>query len=56
MTLTEKKPPSLSLCIKIVLARMINAVAGPRGRNFSQGPVGGYLRELGYSENEVVKL
>ncbi|GAA5836581.1 hypothetical protein JCM3766R1_006960 [Sporobolomyces carnicolor] len=35
---------------------MINAVAGPRGRNFSQGPVGGYLRELGYSENEVVKL
>ncbi|GAA6013289.1 hypothetical protein JCM11491_006343 [Sporobolomyces phaffii] len=35
---------------------MINAVAGPRGRNFSQGKVGGILRELGYSEHEVVKL
>ncbi|GAA5827251.1 hypothetical protein JCM11251_001191 [Rhodosporidiobolus azoricus] len=35
---------------------MINAVAGPRGRNFSQGPVGGILGELGYSSKEVVKL
>ncbi|GAA5837241.1 hypothetical protein JCM9279_005628 [Rhodotorula babjevae] len=35
---------------------MVNAVAGPRGRNFSSGPVGGILRELGYSEKEVVKL
>ena len=39
------------------LARsMVNAVAGPRGRNFSPGPVGGILRELGYSDREVVKL
>ncbi|GAA5898103.1 hypothetical protein JCM8208_000155 [Rhodotorula glutinis] len=35
---------------------MVNAVAGPRGRNFSSGPVGGILRELGYSDKEVVKL
>ncbi|GAA5997244.1 cytochrome b5 reductase family protein [Rhodotorula paludigena] len=35
---------------------MINVVAGPRGRNFSQGPVGGILKELGYTEREVLKL
>ncbi|GAA5858720.1 hypothetical protein JCM8547_004955 [Rhodosporidiobolus lusitaniae] len=35
---------------------MVNAVAGPRGRNFSQGPVGGILGELGYKQGEVVKL
>ncbi|KPV78156.1 uncharacterized protein RHOBADRAFT_50662 [Rhodotorula graminis WP1] len=35
---------------------MVNAVAGPRGRNFSSGPVGGVLRELGYRDKEVVKL
>ncbi|GAA5898993.1 cytochrome b5 reductase family protein [Sporobolomyces salmoneus] len=35
---------------------MIEAIAGPRGRNFSQGKVGGVLGELGYGENEVVKL
>ncbi|GAA6047788.1 hypothetical protein NBRC10513_003575 [Rhodotorula toruloides] len=35
---------------------MIEAVAGPRGRNFSQGRVGGVLKELGFTEKEVVKL
>ncbi|GAA5888834.1 hypothetical protein JCM6882_002871 [Rhodosporidiobolus microsporus] len=35
---------------------MVNAIAGPRGRNFSQGPVGGVLGELGYSSKEVMKL
>ncbi|GAA6063917.1 hypothetical protein JCM10212_003535 [Sporobolomyces blumeae] len=35
---------------------MVQAVAGPRGRNFSQGPVGGMLRELGYTDKDVVKL
>lgn len=44
------------LLIDSVRFRMINAIAGPRGRNFSQGPVGGYLKELGYAEKEVVKL
>ncbi|POY71192.1 hypothetical protein BMF94_5503 [Rhodotorula taiwanensis] len=35
---------------------MIEAVAGPRGRNFSQGRVGGILQQLGYSDGEVFKL
>ncbi|GAA5955359.1 hypothetical protein JCM8115_001925 [Rhodotorula mucilaginosa] len=35
---------------------MVEAVAGPRGRNFSQGRVGGILQQLGYTEKEVVKL
>ncbi|GAA5950424.1 hypothetical protein JCM3765_004540 [Sporobolomyces pararoseus] len=35
---------------------MIETVAGPRGRNFSQGPVGGILKQLGYTEDQVVKL
>ncbi|THV05478.1 ferredoxin reductase-like protein [Dendrothele bispora CBS 962.96] len=35
---------------------MIGAIAGPYGRNFSQGAVGGVLAELGYTSNEVHKL
>ncbi|KAJ7937307.1 hypothetical protein B0H13DRAFT_1945264 [Mycena leptocephala] len=35
---------------------MINAIAGPYGRNFSQGKVGGVLGELGYTPSEVRKL
>ncbi|KAJ7904229.1 hypothetical protein B0H14DRAFT_3079154 [Mycena olivaceomarginata] len=35
---------------------MITAIAGPYGRNFSQGPVGGVLAELGYTSSEVRKL
>ncbi|KAF8211421.1 hypothetical protein K438DRAFT_1709627 [Mycena galopus ATCC 62051] len=35
---------------------MISAIAGPYGRNFSQGPVGGILGELGYTSTEVRKL
>ncbi|KAJ7068031.1 hypothetical protein C8F01DRAFT_1116619 [Mycena amicta] len=35
---------------------MINALAGPYGRNFSQGEVGGVLKELGYTSREVRKL
>ncbi|ORY90191.1 hypothetical protein BCR35DRAFT_299760 [Leucosporidium creatinivorum] len=36
--------------------QMVNAVAGPRARDLSQGPVGGMLGQLGYSQDEVVKL
>lgn len=36
--------------------RMVNAVAGPRARDLSQGAVGGMLGQLGYSQSEVVKL
>ncbi|GAA5977325.1 hypothetical protein JCM5350_002429 [Sporobolomyces pararoseus] len=35
---------------------MIETVAGSRGRNFSQGPVGGILKQLGYTKDQVVKL
>ncbi|KAL1706681.1 hypothetical protein EV121DRAFT_278617 [Schizophyllum commune] len=35
---------------------MIGALAGPYGRNFSQGPVGGVLKELGYGSDQVYKL
>ncbi|KAF9008747.1 ferredoxin reductase-like protein [Cyathus striatus] len=35
---------------------MINAIAGPFGRNFSQGPVAGILGSLGFSSNQVRKL
>ncbi|KAH7930035.1 riboflavin synthase domain-like protein [Leucogyrophana mollusca] len=36
--------------------RMINAIAGPYGRNFSQGEVGGILGEMGYRSHQVRKL
>ncbi|KAK7060217.1 hypothetical protein VNI00_000982 [Paramarasmius palmivorus] len=35
---------------------MISAIAGPYGRNFSQGQVGGALAELGCSTEQVYKL
>ncbi|TFL05886.1 hypothetical protein BDV98DRAFT_499625 [Pterulicium gracile] len=35
---------------------MITAIAGPFGRNLSQGPVGGILGELGFSSHQVYKL
>lgn len=35
---------------------MVTAVAGPRARDLSQGPVGGILGRLGYTSQEVIKL
>ncbi|KIY65430.1 ferredoxin reductase-like protein [Cylindrobasidium torrendii FP15055 ss-10] len=35
---------------------MISAIAGPYGRNYSQGPVAGILGELGFTSSEVRKL
>jgi cytochrome-b5 reductase len=35
---------------------MIGAIAGPYGRNLSQGPIGGILGNLGYTSNQVYKL
>ncbi|KAI6004080.1 hypothetical protein EDD15DRAFT_2156765 [Pisolithus albus] len=35
---------------------MVNAVAGPYGRNYSQGKVGGILAELGLKSHQVWKL
>lgn len=36
--------------------RMVAAIAGPYGRNFSQGEVGGALGEMGYGGDSVWKL
>ncbi|KAG5639257.1 hypothetical protein H0H81_004918 [Sphagnurus paluster] len=36
--------------------QMINAISGPFGRNFSQGPVGGVLGEMGFTAKDVWKL
>ena len=36
--------------------RMINAISGPYGRNFSQGIVGGILGNMGYTSSQVYKL
>ncbi|KAM0756512.1 ferredoxin reductase-like protein [Meredithblackwellia eburnea MCA 4105] len=35
---------------------MVNAIAGPRARDLSQGPVGGVLGQLGYTSDQVIKL
>ncbi|KAJ3723284.1 hypothetical protein C8R42DRAFT_579682 [Lentinula raphanica] len=35
---------------------MIAALSGPYGRNFSQGPVGGVLKELGATSEQVYKF
>ncbi|KAJ7276118.1 hypothetical protein B0H12DRAFT_4137 [Mycena haematopus] len=51
-----KKAPQKILFLVCGPESMINAIAGPYGRNFSQGPVGGILGELGYTSSEVRKL
>ena len=40
----------------IFRCRMISAIAGPYGRNLSQGQVGGALAELGCNSDQVYKL
>jgi len=36
--------------------RMVAAIAGPYGKNYSQGKVGGVLAELGFMAGQVWKL
>lgn len=36
--------------------RMIATIAGPYGKNYSQGKVGGVLAELGFKAGQVWKL
>jgi cytochrome-b5 reductase len=38
------------------ITRMVAAIAGPYGRNYSQGKVGGVLSELGFKAGQVWKL
>jgi cytochrome-b5 reductase len=35
---------------------MINAIAGPKGPNYTQGEVGGFLKKLGYNSDNVFKF
>eukprot|EP00746_Dinoflagellata_sp_MGD_P167571 gnl/MRDRNA2_/MRDRNA2_98313_c0_seq1.p1 gnl/MRDRNA2_/MRDRNA2_98313_c0~~gnl/MRDRNA2_/MRDRNA2_98313_c0_seq1.p1 ORF type:complete len:311 (+),score=52.59 gnl/MRDRNA2_/MRDRNA2_98313_c0_seq1:54-935(+) len=35
---------------------MVGAVAGPKGKNFTQGELVGFLKELGYAEDQVWKI
>ncbi|KAJ6539085.1 hypothetical protein B0H19DRAFT_1177051 [Mycena capillaripes] len=53
---TSNSAPRKTLFLVCGPEPMINAIAGPYGRNFSQGVVGGILGDLGYSSSEVRKL
>jgi cytochrome-b5 reductase len=35
---------------------MVNAISGPKAKDYSQGEVGGVLKKLGYTENDVFKF
>ena len=47
---------SPSLYLTLLFFRMINAISGPYGRNFSQGVVSGILGNMGYTSSQVYKL
>ncbi|KAJ7179378.1 hypothetical protein C8R46DRAFT_1073579 [Mycena filopes] len=53
---TSVKAPRKTLFLVCGPEPMVAAIAGPYGRNFSQGDVGGVLAELGYTSSEVHKL
>jgi cytochrome-b5 reductase len=42
--------------IPITITRMVAMIAGPYGKNYSQGKVGGVLAELGFKAGQVWKL
>ena len=48
--------PTILADTHYIYRRMILSVAGPYGRNYSQGAVGGALAELGFKAGEVYKL
>merc|ERR1712166_1559236 len=35
---------------------MTKAIAGPKAKDFSQGEVGGFLKEIGFSKDQVFKV
>ncbi|KAF4619909.1 hypothetical protein D9613_005535 [Agrocybe pediades] len=55
-TSSSKEPPKKILFLVCGPEGMVGAVAGPYGRNLSQGPVGGILGKLGYTSDQVYKL
>jgi cytochrome-b5 reductase len=48
--------PRPHVLIKVSMFSMVAAIAGPYGRNHSQGKVGGVLAELGFKAGQVWKL
>ncbi|KAK0498554.1 ferredoxin reductase-like C-terminal NADP-linked domain-containing protein, partial [Armillaria luteobubalina] len=52
----QPQPPPKVLFLVCGPEPMISAIAGPYGRNYSQGPVLGILGDLGFTSNEVRKL
>ncbi|KAG5724995.1 NADH-cytochrome b5 reductase 2 [Termitomyces sp. T112] len=54
----SEKPKPLRKVLFLVCGPdpMISAIAGPFGRNLSQGAVGGVLGEMGFTSSEVYKL
>eukprot|EP00397_Hematodinium_sp_SG-2012_P051788 GEMP01060900.1.p1 GENE.GEMP01060900.1~~GEMP01060900.1.p1 ORF type:complete len:178 (+),score=46.98 GEMP01060900.1:664-1197(+) len=51
-------PPPKTNSLIMVCGRkpMSDAISGPKNEDYSQGEVGGYLKELGYTKEEVWKL
>jgi cytochrome-b5 reductase len=49
-------PPFATTVDQIAITRMVAAIAGPYGKNYSQGKVGGVLAELGFKAEQVWKL
>lgn len=55
------RPLTLLFSIRLIIgnrfhSRMVAAIAGPYGKNYSQGKVGGVLAELGFMAGQVWKL
>jgi len=48
--------PPIAPADQIPITRMVATVAGPYGKNYSQGKVGGVLAELGFKAGQVWKL
>lgn len=48
--------PLTTLVDWVSIIRMVATIAGPYGRNYSQGKVGGVLAELGFKAGQVWKL
>ena len=54
----SKCPPPSSDSLILVCGPdpMLHAIAGPKGKNWTQGPVGGLLKDIGYTEDMVYKF
>ncbi|KAJ3210213.1 NADH-cytochrome b5 reductase [Dinochytrium kinnereticum] len=60
-SILERLLPSSDACEKVQILlcgpdSMIRALAGPKPSEFEQGPLGGVLRDMGFSPNAIQKL